>query len=191
MAASADPPSLKLRRASMTPWPPKPWRRRLEPAASVRAGLRTLAGRATSQGAKMARQSLRSLRRGFDLSRIASAEVGRHRTPPAPVITCRSSKSRSPTLTRRKGRRCCRGGRRWSGPMSASAKSRWKARAFRARRAKACLVSKPGRPRAMRVRMKRERMEARFPRATTSEATTTSTPGPFGHGTYVYVPPAS
>jgi len=44
----------------------------LEPAASVRAGLRTLAGRATSQGAKVARQSLRSLRRGFDLSRIAS-----------------------------------------------------------------------------------------------------------------------
>jgi len=41
IAASADPPSLKLRRASMTPWPPKPWRRRLEPAASVRAGLRT------------------------------------------------------------------------------------------------------------------------------------------------------
>ena len=49
----------------------------LERAASVRAGLRTDAGRATSQGAKMARQSLRSLRRAFDLSRIASVRVGR------------------------------------------------------------------------------------------------------------------
>src|SRR4029453_6966086 len=41
----------------------------LEPAASVRAGLRTLAGRATSQGAKMAPQPLRSPRAGVRRAR--------------------------------------------------------------------------------------------------------------------------
>ena len=61
----------------------------LEPAASVRAGLRTLAGRATPQGAKMARQSLRSLRRGFDLSRIASvrSRPQSNRSSPGPYVS--------------------------------------------------------------------------------------------------------
>jgi hypothetical protein len=47
---------------------------------------------------------------------------------------------------------------------------------------KACLVSKPGRSRAIRVSSKRERTEARFRGPAPSEATTTSARVPFGTG---------
>jgi hypothetical protein len=61
----------------------------LEPAASVRAGLRTIERRATSQCAKMARQSLRSLRRGFVLLRIASVRSRPRSATGALPKTCR------------------------------------------------------------------------------------------------------